>query len=211
MKKCFALLLVLALCLMSLPGLAEDAAATQTYTHPTQGYSISVPASWLCVDQTNVQDLIAAFQNGELSFSGTDAATLESQAPQLEATNCAIMISEHANNMVLVQENMGIELTKEQFVALMIPMLQQQLRAQFPTIQFNETAEVQTFGENEFIIMPASYQIYGLDVSVDMLFYLDGSTLYTISMTVMPLFGQDVKDAFYANVLEACATFAIAK
>lgn len=208
MKKLTALMMALLLCVACVSAVAEG---TQLYTHPTQGYSISVPAEWLCLDKTNMDSLIAAYENGEMTFTGTNAETLKQLKPQVESTDCAVLINPYANNVVLVKENMGMELTNDQFVSMLIPMFRTQLVNQMPTLEFTSEGEVITAGENEFIVLSGTYQINGITASVDMLFCLDGSDLYTLSLTTTSLFGEEVLNTFYEEVFAACATFAIAK
>ena len=208
MKKLTALMMALLLCVACVSAMAEG---TQLYTHPTQGYSISVPAEWLCLDKTNVDSLIAAYENGEMTFTGTNAETLKQLKPQVEATDCAVLINPYANNVVLVKENMGMELTNDQFVSMLIPMFRTQLVKQMPTLEFTSEGEVIAAGENEFIVLSGTYQINGITASVDMLFCLDGSDLYTLSLTTTSLFGEEALNTFYEEVFAACATFAIAK
>lgn len=210
MKKTMVLLMVFALCVMCVPAMAEEA-GVQTYTHPTQGYSISVPSDWLCVDKNNVQAYIDAYEAGEMTFSGTNAMTLESLKTQLYTTDCAVLINPQANNIVIVKEDVGVALTSKQFVSLMIPTLKQQLSMQIPSIQFTSEGDIVPFGENEFILLAAEYSLNGFAANVDMLFYVDGSNLYTINLTTTPFFGQDAVNQFYADVQAACATFTIAK
>lgn len=208
MKKLTALMMALLLCAACVSAMAEG---TQLYTHPTQGYSISVPAEWLCLDKTNLDSLTAAYENGEMTFTGTNAETLKQLKPQVEATDCAVLINPYANNVVLVKENMGMELTNDQFVSMLIPMFRTQLVKQMPTLEFTSEGEVIAAGENEFIVLSGTYQINGITASVDMLFCLDGSDLYTLSLTTTSLFGEEVLNTFYEEVFAACATFAIAK
>lgn len=208
MKKLTALMMALLLCVVCVSAMAEG---TQLYTHPTQGYSISVPAEWLCLDKNNVDSLIAAYENGETTFTGTNAETLKQLKPQVESTDCAVLINPLANNVVLVKENMGMELTNDQFVSMLIPMFRTQLVKQMPTLEFTSEGEVIAAGENEFIVLSGTYQINGITASVDMLFCLDGSDLYTLSLTTTSLFGEEALNTFYEEVFAACATFAIAK
>ena len=208
MKKILALLLVLVLCAACIPAMAEG---TQTYTHPTHGYSIEVPAEWLCVDKNNVQGYIEAFENGEMTFTGTNAMTLEALKPQLETSDCAVLINPYANNVVIVKENMVMAFTQDLFVSMVIPMLKKQLSTQMPSIQFTAEGEILTLGDKDFILLAGEYSLNGIAAAVDMLFYLDGEDLYTINLTTTSVFGQDVMNDFYADVQEAFATFRIIK
>lgn len=208
MKKAMVLLMALVLCMLCASAMAQE---TQTYTHPTQGYAITVPTNWLCVDKSNVQEYITAYEQGEIDFSGTNAQTLAALQVQLNTSDCAVLINPYANNIVIVKENMGITLTNEQFTSMMIPVLKQQLTAQMPSIQFTAEGETVAFGDKEFILLAAEYSMGGVTASVDMLFYLDGTNLYTLNLTTTAIFGQDVVNAFYADVQEACATFTITK
>lgn len=208
MKKMFALIMALVMCLLCASAMAQE---TQTYTHPVQGYSIQVPADWLCVDKTNVQQYIDAYEKGEMSFTGTNAMTLEELKPQLETADCAVLINPYANNVVIVKENMGMAFTEDLFVSMVIPMLKSQLANQMPTIEFTAEGEKVAFGEKEFILLAAEYSLNGVSASVDMLFYLDDTDLYTINLTTTSVFGRDAVNDFYADVQAACATFTIAQ
>lgn len=210
MKKCTALLLALLLSLLCTGAFAEAAPVEDAlYTHPTQGYSLLVPEGWLMVDETNIDTLITAYEQGEMTFTGTNAQTLQQLKQQILQTGCAVLINQHANNVVIVKEDMGVEMTNEQFVTLMVPMLKTQLQQQMPTIEFTNEGELLHMGENTFIILSGSYSMNGITAAVDMLFLLQGTSLYTVNLTATSLFGQEVVNAFYEEVFNMLPSFTV--
>lgn len=204
MKKAMSLLLALMLCVLCLPSLAED---TQVYTHPTWGFSITVPADWFCVDKTTIRDSLEASKKGELSSRTASPETLEALLPQIESTDCAVLADPYGNNIVIVREDVGIAITNEEFVELMIPALKSQLSAQIPTIQFAAEGEIVPIGDKNFINLSAEYDLGGVTAIVDMLFYLEGTYMYTLNLTATEMFGADAKNDFYQAVFDACGTF----
>ena len=93
MKKMMALLMALCLMAMGVPAMAEDAAQTQLYTNTEMGFSIAVPTQWLVVDKDNIDTYIAAYENGEMTFMGTNADVLNELKPQFAGANMAVAIS----------------------------------------------------------------------------------------------------------------------
>lgn len=208
MKKWMILFMAVLLCGMSVSALAED---TQLYSHPTEGYSISVPAQWLCVDKSNLDALIAAYEKGEMTFTGTNANTLREIKAQVEGIDCAVLINPHANNIVITKEKVGVELTIEQFVALVVPMLRSQLQQQLPGLEFTSEGDMVTLGENKFAMLAGRYSIDDRDTTLEMLYYLDGADLYTLTLTPSFIADQDIVNAFYGEVVAACRTFTVAQ
>ena len=209
MKKIIALILALMLSLAIPCAMAEALPAEEArYTHPTQGYSFVVPEGWLMLDATNIDAYIAAYEKGEMTFTGTNAQTLQNLKPQVQGTDCGVLINPYANNAVFVKEDMGIEMTNEQFATIMVPMMKTQLLQQNPTIEFTDEVELLPFGENTFILLSGSYNLNGISASIDMLFLLQGTSLYTVNLTTTSLFGDDLVNAFYTDVFALLGTFA---
>lgn len=208
MKKFLALMMALVLLLSCTTALAQD---VQTYTHPNQGYSFQAPAGWLVVDSTNIQTYIDAFRNGEMTFTGTDAATLEGQQAQILSTDCVIVIDEYANNVVINGTDMGMEVTTDLFLTVFVPLLKAQLTEQIPSIQFVTDGEVVKYGENEFILLKANYNMQGVAINVEQLYYIQGTMMYVANLTVIPLYEDAILDAFYAGVETMMASYAVAQ
>lgn len=204
MKKMTALLLALLLAVMCIPAMAEE---TQVYTHPTQGFSITLPADWLVVDNTNVDAYIAAYENGEMTFAGTNAQTLTQLKAQTAVQDCAIAINENSNNLVMMGADLGVELTNEQFVQTLIPSFKQQIAATMPGLEFTSEGEIVTLGENEFIFLSAEMDLGGAKMYADQVFMLDGTMMYLINVTATDVYGAEAKNAFYAQLQTVLTTF----
>lgn len=208
MKKLLAILLSLLLSLSCLTAMAEEAAPeTQVYTHPRMGFSVTLPAQWMVVDMDNVQSLIDGYNAGEVTYSGSNALTLTQVAPQLASTDGVMVIDPASNNVMLTGADIGIALTNELFVALMIPMLQSEIETQVPGIEFTSVGEIITYGENQFITLSADYEMMGIPMAIDQLYLLDGSIMYVINITAHSVFGEEIQDAFYTQVLDMLGTF----
>lgn len=208
MKKFLALMMALVLLLSCTTALAQE---TQAYTHPNQGYSFQAPANWLVVDSTNIQTYIDAFRNGEMAFKGTDATTLEGQLAQILSTDCVVVIDEYANNVVINGTDMGMEVTTDLFLTVFVPLLKSQLTEQIPSIQFVTDGEVVKYGENEFILLKAQYDMQGVAINVEQLYYIQGTVMYVANLTVIPLYEDAILDAFYAGVETMMASYAVAQ
>lgn len=212
MKKIIALLLALMLSL-AVPGAMAEALPAQEarYTHPTQGYSFIVPDGWLMVDETNIDAYIAAYEKGEMAFTGVNAQALQQMKAQIVQNNCGALTDPYGNNAIFVSDSIGTLQTNEQFILLFLPILKQQLQQQMPSIEFTSDGEILTFGENQFISLAATYQMSGLPLSLDQLYMLDGTRVHCISLTVSTVFGQAVADQFYAEISNVLASFTLAK
>lgn len=211
MKKITAFFLALLLSLMGTGVLAEALPAEEEgYTHPARGYSFHVPEGWLMVDKTNIETYIAAYEQGEMAFTGTNAQTLQQLLPRVQQLDCVVLIDPFANNAVFVTESLGTLQTNEQFTLLMMPMLKSQLSKSMPGMEFTSEGELLKFGENEFISLCGTYQMNGLSVSLDQLYILEGTLAHCISLTVTNLFGQQAADAFYTEISNVLASFALA-
>ena len=208
MKKTIALLLALLLCVLSVSAMAEE---KQVYTHPTKGYSITVPAQWLCVDISNIQQYITAYQNGEMTFTGTNAETLSNLLMQIQSQDCAILIDSSSNNVTITDVDMGIALDHKTFAALMIPQFKSQLSAQFPSMEFTCEGEILTFVDNTFVMLSGIYSMSNIPIEMTQLYYIDDTSLYVITTTAILLYDQALLQAFYEDAFAACSTLTIAE
>ena len=134
MKKLLAI--IFALMLFAVPALAE------TYTHPTQGFSVECPEGWLAVDAANIDAHIAAYENGEITFTGTNKDTLTQLKPQIAAQDMVILIDPLGNNIIIYGANIGMAFTMEIFQAAMTPTLLQRIQASAPGITFVDEGSI---------------------------------------------------------------------
>ncbi|MBE5786835.1 MAG: hypothetical protein E7324_04760 [Clostridiales bacterium] len=208
MKKLIALMMTLVMLLSCVPAMAAD---TQEYTHSDFGFSFTAPANWLIVDKSNYQAYINAYNAGTMTFSGTNAATLSQLAAQIEASNCVVAVDPYANNIVMTGVDLGMALTNELFVAILIPQLKTELSNTMPGIEFTSVGEIVPFGENKFITLSATYEMYGTSISVDQLYLLSGTMMYVVNLTTTPVFGDDAIDSFYASTLEVLSSMKFSK
>ena len=203
LKKITALLMVLVV-LLSTAALAEG---TQVYTHPVHGYSITVPSDWLCVDSQNIQQLITDFENGTFSFMGTDIATLKNLALQMQQMDFAVLSNANSFNIVISFIDLGVAMNQDTFITTLVPILKADLAASFPSMEFSTVGEPLTLGDNHFVVIAGEYSMNGINMAMDQLYMLNGTRLYVLNLTTTPLWGEATANEFYADAVEACATF----
>lgn len=199
MKRALAFLLALVLCAACIPAMAETA---QTYTHPTHGYSFEVPASWLCVDKTNVQDYINAMMTGEMAFTGIDGMTLTQLKPQLELADMVFFICSANNNVTFRKVDFGMELTMEQFTANLLPQLNQATLNAIPGAVLNDAGSQITLGDKTFVTTVTYYEILGTSVAADALYYVEGTAMYELIITSRDTGNAAERTAFYEGAMQ---------
>lgn len=183
------------------------AETTQAYTHPNHGYSFEVPASWLCVDKTNVQDYINAMMTGEMTFSGMDSATLIQIKPQLELADMVFFICSANNNVTFRKVDFGMELTMDQFMANLLPQLNQAVLNTIPGAVLNDAGSLVTYGGRNFVSTVTYYEILGTSVVADALYYLEGTAMYELIITSRDTGNAAERTSFYEGAMQMVLSF----
>lgn len=183
MKKLLAL--VFALMLFAMPALAE------IYTQPEVGYTVECPEGWLAVDNTTIDAYISAYETGAMTFTGTNADTLQQIKAQLTFPGSMIMIDPYANNVVITAADMGMEFTMEMFHAAMAPMMREQFVAQIPDITFVDEGSILEMNGRKYMTIVGTYEAFGTTVGVQQIYYLEGSTMYIFNVTVSAIAGEE--------------------
>jgi len=183
MKKLLAL--VFALMLFAVPVLAE------TYTHPTQGFSVECPEGWLAVDAANIDDYIAAYENGEMTFTGLNKDTLTQLKAQITAQDATILIDPLANNIVIAGADIGMPFTMDVFQAAMTPTLLQKIQSGVPGITFVDEGSIVEMNGRQYMTIVGTYEMNGVTVGVQQIYYLEGTCMYVFNVTVTSLGGAD--------------------
>ncbi|MBQ4074827.1 MAG: hypothetical protein IJD39_06465 [Clostridia bacterium] len=226
MKKLIAL--VIALMLFTVPALAEDtdfiaalewmhddvpalAEDTLTYTHPTHGYSLEYPAAWLAVDATNIDQYIELFNNNEISFTGTNAPTLTNMKDQIVGQDIVVLVDPHANNLLVVCADMGMELTNEMFQMVMVPMVVESVKAQAPGIEITADGTIQEMGDRSFIAVGGNVNISGIPAEIMQMYYLEGTMMYCFTVTLTGAFGAEAAEQFAMEAAEVMFSFTTGK
>lgn len=208
MKKMTALVLALVLSILCVPALAEDA-AVQDYTNTELGFTVTLPGDWLVVDRENVDAYIAAYEKGEMTFTGTNAPTLQQLKPLFAAQNMAIAISPNAYNVTLSSADLGIALTNEQFIEMLIPVFKEQIASSMPGMQIVTDGEVLPLGDNEFIFLSGELDMNVMTAYADQMFLLKGTKMYLVNVTSTNVFGEEMQNAFYAQLMDIIASFTV--
>lgn len=230
MKKVLVVLLALVLCVQCVPALAglgeyvsfsdlyhfdsdaytqmQDEENTQSYTHATLGYSLTLPQEWILVDKTNLTSQLTACRQGEISVPGVDVATLISNASaQIASLDYVLVLDEQANYMAIAATNVGQVISNEDLIA----SINYQYAAQLPSARVLRAGDLKTFGNKEFIVfeleVPAGTATYRI-----MQYVLhEGTWLYTLTCNTLPICSDDQVNAFITNVEYICGTLQTTK
>ena|GEM_PF-4392422 len=172
MKKILSMLLVL--CLL-LP-MAAMADVYQRETDPV--YSITVPEGWTVLTKASVEEMMAA--GSELidkAFKPYLDAVQSMDATYLISTN-------KVDNLNIIAQSVGIELTDELFSGMM-PTLQQQLKQQFDSMGVKITNEGETaeLGGRAALCMGYSVDMAGVSMEVTQYMVPAGTSLLIITYT----------------------------
>lgn len=206
MKKGVVLLLAALLIFSGSCAFAQE----NRYTHPTHGYSFTMPDDWLAVDSKNIENHIAAYEKGVLLFPGTDAASLKNMLSQVLQLDCTILLDPHANNAIFVTENTGVPQTSEQVISQLIPLLKARFQQRYPDITFTACGDILTLGENDFIALSGTYSKDGMTFFLDQLYLVDGTQLHCISLTISSRSSQTEADRFYSEIINVLASCSLA-
>lgn len=205
MKKVLALVLAVFLCLQCVPTLA---AGTVHYEDPDGKFSASVPAEWLCLNKHNIQNYITAMIDGTFSFPGIEATMLSALRTQIEMANMHFFICNVNNNMTIRCVDFGAPVTEQQFAANMLPQINQNVKASIPGIQYEDEGSVKMFGDKRFVATLAYYNVYGVPVVVDALYYLEGTKMYEITISSRTSDDPAEQGMFYEQVMNFIESFA---
>lgn len=206
MKKRMALLLAALLSLSAGCTLAEE----ELYTHPTHGYSFTVPDGWLVVDAKNIEEHMDAYENGVMFFTGTNTQSLKNMQPQVLQLDCAILLDPHSNSAIFITENMGTPQTNEKVASQLIPLLKARFQQRYPGIEFTSEGDILTLGENEWIILAGTYSKDGMTFSLDQLYLVDGTLIHCISLTVSNHASPKEASHFYSEVITTLTSCTLA-
>lgn len=189
----------------------EQIAAYKTYTHPTQGFSIIVPAEWIAVDRTNIQSRIDAAAAGQISVPNVNMHRLmTNMQAQIEANDMAVFVDGNANCMTVTLTNFGQVITYDQYEEQVLPMVMSSYAAKAGYREIIGGERV-VYGGKEFIIIEVEFGTGNSRAHTLQLAYIDGADLYAITTNTLSLYDQTVIDAFNTAVLEAAATIVSVK
>lgn len=228
MKKTLVLILALLLCMQCIPALAGlgeyvsfsdnyhfdgdaymemmDEGNTVVYTHPTFGYSITVPKSWIIVDRNNVNSIIYACQTGEISIPGMNTQNFINNASSILQKDSALFIDSNGNILEIVSQDYGQVITDSMFENQMVPSILNQYATQLPGVRLLIKGNASMYGSNRFYTftmeVPTNKGIRRLHQYIR----LDGTYMHCLTLTANAN-DQLTLDAFITQVEYGCSTF----
>lgn len=191
MKKLLAMVLALMLALSCIPALGEDVEFV-TYTQPILGYTIECPANWYALDSENLASL-ADILLKDNNMQGIDPSVYENISNVISGTNMTMFLATNGTNMSVGMQDLGLELTNDLFLALMMPQLLTQFQTLYQEIEFLDRGSLYRLNDMEYVRMEAIYQLNGEPVHVAQYYYLEGTKLYLITVTFATELSEEEK------------------
>lgn len=210
MKKLLAVLLALMMMLCCLPALAEEEAPYTAYTHPRLGYTVEYPTEFVVLDADTLPLMLQMV--GQMGLEGLDAATIQALEPQITSTDMVMFLDAYTGaNMNIAAADVGMAITNELFLAMVMPTMLAQYEASFSNVTFYDKGSIAAFGENNFVQLVLNYDMAGMNNNFAQFFYLDGTVMYTIGYTISSAVDADTLAAMDEVVVHLLSTFATAK
>ncbi|MDD6683601.1 MAG: hypothetical protein PUE61_10680 [Clostridiales bacterium] len=197
MKKLLSLILSLMMIVCCMPALAASEGYLD-YTHPTQGYSVEYPESWIALDSTNIEAMMKSLADNE-EFS---ALNLEAVVPQITQMEMTMFMDIFGTNINIVGQEVGMSITASSFLPMM-PQMAQQVTASLPDAKLLDTGSLYEIGGNQYCTLCASYTLAGSDLYVFQFYAFSGTTMYLITLTMnASVADMDTVEAYTDHLLE---------
>lgn len=197
MKKLLSLILSLMMIVCCMPALAASEGYLD-YTHPTQGYSVEYPESWIALDSTNIEAMMKSLADNE-EFS---ALNLEAVVPQITQMEMTMFMDIFGTNINIVGQEVGMSITASSFLPMM-PQMAQQVTASLPDAKLLDTGSLYEIGGNQYCTLCASYTLAGSDLYVFQFYAFSGTTMYLITLTMnASVVDMDTVEAYTDHLLE---------
>lgn len=197
MKKLLSLILSLMMIVCCMPALAASEGYLD-YTHPTRGYSVEYPESWIALDSTNIEAMMKSLADNE-EFS---ALNLEAVVPQITQMEMTMFMDIFGTNINIVGQEVGMSITASSFLPMM-PQMAQQVTASLPDAKLLDTGSLYEIGGNQYCTLCASYTLAGSDLYVFQFYAFSGTTMYLITLTMnASVADMDTVEAYTDHLLE---------
>lgn len=210
MKKLLAILLALLLALGCMPALAEEESLYTAYTHPRLGYTVEYPTEFVVLDADTLPLMLQMV--GQMGLEGLDAATLQTLEPQITSTDMVMFMDAYTGaNVNIAAADVGMAITNELFLAMVMPTMLAQYEANFSNVTFFDKGSLVDFGENNFVQLILGYDMAGQSNYFAQFFFMDGTVMYTFGYTINAAMDEATIIATDAFVEHLLASFAVAK
>lgn len=204
MKKLFAVVLALMLALGCMSAVAETAASEYvSYTHPTLGYTLEYPSTWMAIDTENLPMMMAMVQ--QHGIEGIDMSMLGNLEEQIKTTNMTVFMDLVTGaNFTIGAQDLGMPIDANAFATMMLPMLKAQYEQMFAGCEFIEDEPIVQIGETEYCYLPMKYVANGQTTCLEQFYLVNGTVMFIIAGTYAE---TDATDELINNMGYVLATF----
>ncbi|MBE5781867.1 MAG: hypothetical protein E7329_00965 [Clostridiales bacterium] len=205
MRKLLSVILALLLALSCCPALAEETEYVQ-YTHPTLGYTAEVPNGWFALDTDTIASFVKVAFEGDLE--GVDPAFAANLESELAGTDIAMFLAVNGSNINIVKQYLGLPISAELFMSMMMPSLLTQYEATFDEISFPDDGSVYyTEDERAFCSLTVTYMLNGQEVTCTQYYHMVDADMYVFTLTYAPDLDEDSMHDYRAHIRHMLDTF----
>lgn len=181
MKKWFALLLCMILCLPVLAA-AEDT-QYEWYTDPAGRFSFAYPDTWTLESRDQLESTL---DEAEKLDDADYVETLESMRDEISQSDVVMITAPNqSNNINILTQDVGVSLDDDMLLELG-RQLQSALSEQLEGMVFPMEPYLLNIGERNVLTAEYTYSVAGYDIYGVQTMHTRGTTLYTITLTSDP-------------------------
>lgn len=171
MRRIFSLALTMILVCSCISSPAEEEEYV-SYTHPSLGYSFDLPSAWKAVDESNLQSGDPVLLRPLTEPEKTDIAE----------KNAAVFEGPDGYRLTVTKEELGMKMTAELFMSMMMPHLMTEMEALIDEIIFPDYSSVYyTEDDRAFCYLTAVYSLDGKMHTLNRYFYPENESMYVFS------------------------------
>ncbi len=195
MKKLLSLALALMLLLGSTAALAETEGYT-FYQHPTLGYTLEYPGTWLALDSANFEVLMTSMSDDE-ALADLDLASV---IPLISQQQMTMFMELNGTNVNIVAQDVGMSLTAEQFLPMM-PQMGQQVIQSLPGATLMDSGSLYEVNGKQYCKLCAAYELSGSQLYAFQFYGFSGTTMILVTLTLNAASDVDAVEAYTDHML----------
>lgn len=181
MKKrivAIALMIVLVMALASFAH-AETQQEFMTFTHPTYGYSIDYPVTWLAMSK----DMEIDVSDFDDESGDIDIEALEGYLAMIENTDMFMARALNGTNVNVTVEELTAPITTEAYIAVSAKQMVGMLDQVFADAEAIDSGSMYTAGDVEAVSVVVNYTVMGRKVQMQQFAIITESNIYSVTFT----------------------------
>ena len=178
MKKLLSLALALMMMLCCVPALAASD-GYKDYQHPTQGYTLEYPETWIMLDSSNIEAMMNSMKDNEALAT----LNLDAIVPQISQMQMTMFMDIFGTNINIVGQDVGMSITADQFLPMM-PQMSAQILQNFSGALLLDAGSLYEIGGNKYCTLSASYTLADSPLYLFQFYAFSGSTMYLVTLTM---------------------------